>query len=74
MQLQLTTEERLRLENLKIKNDNLQLLSQMIKAEYDGALENFCRKNSKKIIEIENVDLNSGLVSFKEPVGKKLKG
>ncbi len=73
MRLHLTTEEKLLLENLKIKNDNLQLTSQMLKAEYDTTLAKFCSRNAKKITDIENVNLGQGLVDFKDIPAKKIK-
>ena len=73
MHLILTTEEKLFLENLKIKNDNLLLTSQMLKAEYDATLNRFCSRNSKNMSDIEKINLESGIIEFKDLPTKKNK-
>lgn len=73
MQLQLSKEERLELENGHLKTQLLEQQLQGLEQKKNDLLKSFCERNSQKPEDLEGVDLQSGLANFKEPEPDKKK-
>ena len=81
MQLQLTTEERLTLENAILKSNNLKMQSvqlqqsfDAVQKDYDTLVSNICKKNSQKKEDVVNIDTQKGIIIFKgKETGKQKK-
>jgi hypothetical protein len=65
-QLQLSKEEKLHLELIAEKKNNLAMQDQILTAEWNGVVKDFCSRNSKKVEEAKTVNLQTGTVEFAE--------
>ncbi len=64
--MQLTNEERLELQNKKLIMDQLKLKHDIVKSEYINLVKNICLKNNKKMEDITGVNLDAGIINYKE--------
>lgn len=65
-QLQLSNEENLHLNLISEKKKNLAIQDQLLTAEWNSVIGNFCKRNSQKIELAKTVDLITGTIQFEE--------
>ena len=73
MQLFLSKEEKFHLESISAKRDNLALQDQMLKAEMDGVIGDFCKTHSADIKKAKSLNLEQGFVEFEDEQKKSKK-
>lgn len=66
IELQLTNEERLKLELNQTKRQNLDMQIEKLVAEWNAIINEFCVRNSQKIEDATTINLESGRINFKE--------
>ena len=72
MQLYLSKEEKFHLESIAAKRNNLSLQDQMLKAEMEGVIGDFCKNKSVDIKKAKSLNLEQGFVEFEDEQKKKI--
>jgi len=67
MLLQLNKEENLQLQLITEKKNNLIMQDQLLTAEWNSIVKNFCDRNSTDITKAKTVNLQTGTIEFEEP-------
>ncbi len=66
MQLYLSKEEKFHLESIAAKRNNLSLQDQMLKAEMEGVIGDFCKNKSVDIKKAKSLDIEQGFIEFED--------
>lgn len=66
MQLQLNKEEKLQLEVVSEKRNNLVMQDKLLVSEWNGIIKSFCDRNSADITKAKTVNLETGVIEFED--------
>lgn len=66
MQLQLNKEEKLQLEVISEKRNNLVMQDKLLVAEWNEIIKSFCDRNSADITKAKTVNLETGTIDFED--------
>jgi hypothetical protein len=66
MQLQLNKEEKLQLEVVLEKRNNLVMQDKLLVSEWNGIIKSFCDRKSADITKAKTINLETGIIEFED--------